>query len=141
MAGDCVSLIGDFFDCLYCHGIIFPLFMSSSLESSLCKSLTNALRKLIYRKITVEYLNRVCRVVTFLNIQNWCVVVDCQGIILHTAEIWFEITHQVFPSQSHPRRHHVHPRRRHRQYPLFSWRKSIYRRVPRELRGALCCTL
>lgn len=87
MAGDCVSLIGDFFDCLYCHGIIFPLFMSSSLESSLCKSLTNALRKLIYRKITVRYLNRVCRVVTFLNVQNWCVVVDCQGIIVHTAEI------------------------------------------------------
>lgn len=84
MAGDCVSLIGDFFDCLYCHGIIFPFFMSSSLESSLCKSLTNALRKLIYRKITVEYLNRVCRVVTFLNVQNWCVVVDCQGIILCT---------------------------------------------------------
>lgn len=56
--------------------------MSSSLESSLCKSLTNALRKLIYRKITVEYLNRVCRVVTFLNVQNLCVVVDCQGIIV-----------------------------------------------------------
>ena len=36
MAGDCVSLIGDFFDCLYCHGIIFPFFMVHEVSKQEC---------------------------------------------------------------------------------------------------------